>query len=72
MAASIVIAVGLSTARLPHRDPPGLRAPATATAAFTASICGLHFTGMAGVSRQPIRCSQSSAPKSSSNDFNMS
>ena len=53
MAASVIIAVGLSVAAFRIAIQPGFRERLTATAAFAAGICGLHFTGMAGVSLVP-------------------
>jgi signal transduction histidine kinase len=53
MAISIIIGIGLGAAAFRIAIRAGLRQRLTATAAFTASICGLHFTGMAGVSLVP-------------------
>jgi NO-binding membrane sensor protein with MHYT domain len=43
MAASVIIAIGLSATAFRIASQPGFRERLTATAAFAAGICGLHF-----------------------------
>jgi len=51
--ASVIIGIGLSAVAFRIAVRPGLRQRLAATAAFATGICGLHFTGMAGVSLVP-------------------
>ena len=53
VAATILIGVGLSTSAFRITIQPGLKRRLAATVALASGICGLHFTGMAGISLAP-------------------
>jgi signal transduction histidine kinase len=53
VAALTLIGVGLTTAAFHIAVQPGLKHRLAATAAFASGICGLHYTGMAGISLAP-------------------